>query len=266
MKLLINMAILLVFITSCEKVIDVNLDSVEKKYVIEGNITNVPGTCQVKITQTKDFDEDNTFPGVSGATVTVSDNGGTPVALTETSTGVYETTAINGTIGHTYTLTVNVGGQTFTAPSTMPVLVTFDSIYIDEQTFFGDLRKVPTLVYQDPEGKGNGYHFIQYKNGVRESTIFVRNDDFTDGNKITTALLSFGGDDDDDEDKIKTGDTIRVVMECIDPAGYKYWSSLEAASGDSNNATPANPVTNITGGALGYFSAHTTEEKTIVVQ
>lgn len=264
MKLLINLVILMVFITSCEKVIDVKLDSVDKKYVIEGNITDQPGTCQVKITQTKDFDENNTFPGVSGAIVTVSDNGGTPVVLTETSTGVYETTAINGTVGHTYTLTVNVGGQTFTAPSTMPVLVPFDSIYIDERTFFGDLRKVPTLMYKDPEGKGNGYHFIEYKNGERESTIFVRNDDYTDGNDITTGLLSFGGDD-DDEDEIKTGDTIRVVMECIDAAGYKYWSSLEAAGGDSNNATPANPVSNIKGGALGYFSAHTTEEKTIVV-
>jgi hypothetical protein len=266
MKLLINMVILMLLISSCEKVIDVNLNSVAKKYVIEGNITDQPGVCQVKITQTKDFDEDNTFSGVSGAVVTVSDNGGTPVALTETSTGVYETTAINGTTGHTYTLTVVVDGQTFTAPSTMPVLVPVDSIYIDERTFFGDLRKVPTLMYQDPLGKGNGYHFVEYKNGVREKTIFVRNDDFTDGNEITTALLSFGDDDDDDDNQIKTGDTIRVVMECIDVAGYKYWSSLEAASGNSNNATPANPVTNITGGALGYFSAHTAEEKTIIVE
>lgn len=255
----------MVFISSCEKVIDVDLNSVAKKYVIEGNITDQPGVCQVKITQTKDFNEDNTFPGVSGAVVTVSDNGGTPVVLTETSTGVYETSSFTGTTGHTYTLTVNVGGQTFTAPSTMPVLVPIDSIYIDERTFFGDLRKVPTLMYKDPLGKGNGYHFIEYKNGVRESTIFVRNDDFTDGNDNSTALLSFGNDDDDD-DQIKTGDTIRVVTECIDVAGYKYWSSLEAASGNSNNATPANPVTNITGGALGYFSAHTAEERTIVVQ
>lgn len=263
MKLLINMVILMLFITSCEKVIDVKLDSVAKKYVIEGNISDEPGVCQVKITQTKDFNEDNTFPGVSGAIVTVSDNGGTPVLLTETSTGVYETTAINGTVGHTYTLKVQIGEQTFTAPSTMPVLVPFDSMYIDDRVLFGDPKKVPTLKYTDPEGKGNGYHFIQYKNGVRESTIFVRNDDFTDGNDITTALISFG--DDDEEDDIKTGDTIRVVMECIDVAGYKYWSSLEAASGDSNNATPANPVSNITGGALGYFSAHTTQEKTVVV-
>ena len=60
MKLLINMVILMLFITSCEKVIDVKLDSVAKKYVIEGNISDEPGVCQVKITQTKDFDEDNT--------------------------------------------------------------------------------------------------------------------------------------------------------------------------------------------------------------
>ncbi len=57
-------------------------------------------------------------------------------------------------------------------------------------------------------------------------------------------------------------------MMCIDAAVYKYWYSFltGGASGDSNSASPANPVTNIKGGALGYFSAHTLQTKTVVVQ
>lgn len=64
-----------VFFTACEKVINVDLNNAAKKYVIEGIITDQPGSAVIKITQTKDFDEDNNFPGVSGALVTINDNG-----------------------------------------------------------------------------------------------------------------------------------------------------------------------------------------------
>ena len=60
--------------TSCEKVIDVNLNDADKKYVIEGFITNQAGQCQVTITQTKSFDGDNNFSPVSGASVSITDN------------------------------------------------------------------------------------------------------------------------------------------------------------------------------------------------
>src|SRR3978361_2204612 len=98
--------LLLLFLSSCTKVIDVNLNNASKKYVIEGTITDEPGYCQVKITQTVNFSDPNNFPAVSGAIVTVSDNNGTPVTLAETSAGIYQTGDINGTIAHHYTLSV----------------------------------------------------------------------------------------------------------------------------------------------------------------
>ena len=64
-----------------------------------------------------------------------------------------------------------------------------------------------------------------------------------------------------------SGDQVTVDMLCLDPAVYKYWYSLDrgATGGGISGATPANPVTNISGGALGYFSAHTLQSKTMVV-
>ena len=54
-------------------------------------------------------------------------------------------------------------------------------------------------------------------------------------------------------------------MQCIDNAVYKYWFSLnQSATGTSQSASPANAVSNISGGALGYFSVHTVESKTVV--
>src|SRR4051812_49436229 len=56
--------------SSCEKVIDLKLDNAEKKYVIEGIVTDQAGTAKVLISQTKNFDEGNSFIGIPGATVT----------------------------------------------------------------------------------------------------------------------------------------------------------------------------------------------------
>ncbi len=254
------------YLTSCEKVINVDLNTTEKKYVIEAVITDQPNGCKVSVTQTKDFDENNAFNGVSGAQVTIADNNGSPVTLTETSPGVYEASTLTGVSAHTYNLTINVAGQVFTATSTMPALVPFDSLYITERTFFGETNKYATLLYKDPESRGNAYRYIQYVNGVKEKTIFVRDDDLSNGRPIVRTLFFFNEDDEEDEKKLKKGDNVRVEMLSIDYPVYKYWYSLEQSStGENQSATPGNPVTNIQGGALGYFSAHTVQSKTVNV-
>ncbi len=251
---------------SCEKVIQLDLNDSVAKYVIEAVIADQPGSCRVLLTQTKDFDENNTFNGISGAQVTISDNNGNPQTLLETSAGVYEALSLTGFSLHTYLLTVKVSGQVYTATSTMPARVRFDSLYISERSFFDEKNKFATVFYNDPAGQQNAYRFIQYVNGVKEKTIFVRDDDANDGRPIQRTLLYFYDDNEKEQRQIKTGDSVRVDFLNIAYPVYKYWYSLgESSTGDSQSATPGNPVTNIQGGALGYFSAHTVESKTVVV-
>jgi hypothetical protein len=267
-RLLTGMGIvmLMVLFSSCEKVIDLDLNSAEKKYVIEAVLTDIPGQAKVTLTQTKDFDEDNTFPGIDGATVTITENGGPTTTLVRTSAGVYEAPALTGVSGRTYTLSLTAPtGEVFTAVSTMPQKVLMDTIYASDEFFFGENLKVINVEHPDPIGLGNSYRYIQYVNGQRKTAIQIRNDEYSDGRKINSKLFDFD-DNDDDEDKIKSGDQIRVDFLCIDPVIYKYWFSLiRSATGGSQQATPANPVTNVKGGALGYFSAHTFHSKTMIV-
>ncbi|MDP4265708.1 MAG: DUF4249 domain-containing protein [Bacteroidota bacterium] len=258
--LIVSMAVF----SSCQKVIHIDLNSAEKKYVIEAIITDQPGTAQVLITQTKNFEEDNNFPGISGAIVTISENGGNPVTLTESSPGKYEATTLTGTSGKTYSLSVSAGGKTFTAVSTMPQKVNLDTIFVTDELLFTDTRKIVNTVYHDPPGRGNNYRFIQYINNKKGNQIIINNDDYTDGRTVYNKLFYFP--DDNDSDKIKSGDTVRIDMLCIDANIYKYWFSLDRSStGGSGQATPSNPVSNLQGGALGYFSAHTLQTKTMLV-
>lgn len=255
-----------VLFTSCEKVININLDGAAKKYVVEAIVTDEPGSAKVLISQTKNYDDDNQFSGVAGATVTITDSDGNSNVLTEASAGIYQSPAVSGVSGRKYTLKVVVDGNTFTASSTMPAKVNMDTLYVKDEFMFGEVRKLTNVEFKDPSGLGNSYRFVLYVNGAKRNGIYIRNDEFTDGN-LTNISLFAGGDDDDDK-AIKTGDIVRADMLCIDPAIYKYWYSFETggATGGSNTASPANPVTNIQGGALGYFSAHTVQTKTVVAQ
>jgi len=252
---------LLVFF-SCQKVIDLELREAEIKYVIEGIITNEPGVCKVYITQSKNFNENNQFSKVSNAVVAVSDNG-VEKNLSENEPGLYETSLINGTPGHVYQLVVTVNGQVFTATSTMPQPVLMDTLYVSPGPF--GQYKFATLYYTDPAGVNNGYRFIQYVNGVKEPTIFWENDEFTDGQRVYMQLDASASEKDDPRN-IKTGDEVMVEMLCLDDPVYEFWYTMRTGGGDGNDntASPANPVTNIAGGAMGYFSAHTISRKSVI--
>lgn len=255
----------LIFLSSCEKVIDLDLDEGAKKYVIEAVITDQAGTAKVLLSQTKKFEDDNSFSGIAGATVTITESGGATTVLVPASPGVYEAPSLTGTSGKTYTLSVSVGGQVFTAVSKMPQKINLDTIYITDEFLFTDTRKIVNAVFDDPVGLGNSYRFVQYVNGTKEDQVMIRNDEYSDGRHIINKLFYFT-DDEDDERNIRSGDHVSIDMQCIDPAVYKYWFSLDrSATGGSGQATPSNPVTNLQGGALGYFSAHTLQTKTLVV-
>jgi len=268
MKNISYITLLLLLLSSCEKAIDLKLPDNTPKYVIEAVLTNEAGGCRVAISQTKDFTGDNTFTGVSGATVIISGNG-TTQTLSPGSAGVYQNSTFTGVPGNTYQLTVQVGGKTFIASSTMPQAVPLDSVYVHTQegnNKDGSPIKYAVVKYRDPAAVKNYYRFVQYVNGKKEKTVFIADDEFTNGNTVNNRL-SFSNDNDDPARNIKSGDQLTVEMLCLDPVVYRYWYSLKnSAGGDGNNAAPSNPDTNISGGALGYFSAHTLQTKTIIVR
>lgn len=256
--------IVILFLTSCEKVIDVEFNEGDKKYVIEAVVSDVAGQpAEVRISQTKAFNENNNFNGISGAVVTIQVNNGATYSLSQTSAGIYTSSAFTGVPGTTYALKVVIGSSEFTSVCTMPLrLVPLDTVTVDNFAFGGNASKIVVPSYQDPAGKGNSYRFVQYINGVQVKQIFVTNDDISDGLRSTRPLANPANTD---SEELKTGDIARVDMFCIDPAVYTYWYSLDQAATGNSTATPANPVTNIKGGALGYFSAHSVSTKTIRV-
>ena len=261
------LCVLAILFFSCRKLIDVDIEGVQPIYVIEAVVADQPGESRVLISTTKDVSENNQFPAISSANVTVTDDAGVVTTLLEDSAGTYTAPGFIGAIGKKYFLKiVTPDGKIFTAESRMPEKVNMDTLFITDEILFGENRKLANINYQDPPGKGQCYRYVQYINGRKTPTIFTNNDDYIDGKYVEAKLWYLTEDDDNDEEKIKTGDTVRIDLFCIDKAVYKFWFSLnQSATGNSQSASPANAVTNISGGALGYFSAHSIQTKTVVV-
>lgn len=254
-----------ILFTSCTDEIDIDLNSSSPQVVIEGAITNQPGPYFIKISETVNFSDANNFPPVTGATVSIADNNGVNEVLTETQPGIYATTALVGTPGNTYTLTVAYNGKTYTSTSSMPIPVNLDSLAANKSAFAPPGQSADNYIitpkYTDPIAVGNNYRFIQYSKGERDNSIIVFNDNVNNGALNSRPIISQDFD-------IIQGDTLIVEMQNIDKPNYDYLFSLAsvAGNGPGGGTTPSNPVSNINGGALGYFSAHTSQKVTIVVQ
>ncbi len=256
----IRIPVFLLFIsaifTSCEKVIDVDLNDSKPQLVMEAIIRNGE-KCTLSITKTINFNQSNNFPVVDGAVVTLSDDAGNAENLQNTGNGQYISTTITGNIGRTYTLQINVDGNTFKAISSLPNQVNLDSVFVDSLSFLGGTTYTVTPQFVDPIGVLNFYRFKTFVNNEADKTIFIDDDVFSDGRTVTRPL--FG------ELEIQPGDSIKVQMMCIDNPVYLYFFSLAQVQ-DGSTGAPANPVSNFTGGCLGYFSAQTIQERTIFVE
>ncbi len=251
-------AIAALALTSCEKVIDIDLNSSESKIVIEGNITNEAGPYQVQISKTINFSEANNFPSVSGALVIMTDKTSNSTdTLSENPAGIYKTHSIQGIAGHKYDLIVSSGGQIYTASTTMPFPVTLDSIAFKHESVLVVGNSISVSPYfQDPAGVANYYTFDQFVNGRKINNTSVFSDRLSDGKYISEQLFM-------DSAYIKVGDIVSIKMNCVDKHVWNYFNTIQGSRGFSSPA-PANPTSNISNNALGYFSAHTVQTKTAV--
>jgi hypothetical protein len=260
MKNIASIICIAVLITGCEKIVHLDYKDNQSRIVIEGNITNEAGPYFVKIAKSISLENTGTYPAVDDAVVTISDDAGNSETLIPQGNGTYHTTALTGIAGRTYILTVNTENQTYTAQSTMPQQVPFDSVKAEENIFGGDTSYNLIPVYKDSVEKGNNYRFVLWVNNKLINLQLVQNDDIKNG-LVNTIPLQIG------DLELYHGDTVTVTMQCIDKNVSLYYTTLAliADSGPGGGTTPNNPPSNISNGALGVFSAHTAETKSVTI-
>lgn len=251
------------FLSSCsEEVITVDLNNAHPHVVIEGTIAEGAGPHTVRITKTADYYKPGANPAVSEAMVVITDNEGGSETLAETDAGLYVTSALEGIPGRTYSLTVTCEGRTYTSVSTMPPPAVIDSLAFEIEDRGEDVYIVHTF-FKDTLDVEEFYRFRIYIDGVQSDDYLTYHDTLTDGNDIDYEYWL--------DDPVPAGTAIVVEMLSIDKPVHRFFRSLseivisEDGSGMIMAGTPGNPETNITGGALGYFSAYSLVSDTLII-
>jgi len=248
--------------SSCRDIIDIELDSIEPKLVIDGAVNDINDTLQIRLTKSVDYFEPGVYPNVSGAVVTVADNMGNIHHLNESAPGVY-TQFLPGIEGNEYTLTVELEGEEYTAEVKMPNKVFIDSISIEPTPGYLEFSGgyLVNCHFDDPPEVENFYRLKV--SGINELSapddeLLVYDDAYVDGNEIALRW---------DEEQFFPGDTVVLELQTLAESTYEYYRTLAALfeSGMIGNANPANPVTNLSGDVLGYFGAFTVSRDTIVI-
>jgi len=165
--------IMTMLLFACEDVINPRLEEAQPVLVIDAWITNTPGPQQIKLTRTQPYFENVLPAGVSGAVVTVAEETGKTYSFVETAPGIYQWipvgTEVFGQLGLKYTLTVNVGSETFISQSSMGRTPVIDSLtfFLQPGGQFLDDQYQAEFWATDPLGSGDSYWIKTYKNGVQ---------------------------------------------------------------------------------------------------
>jgi hypothetical protein len=255
---------------ACTEPIDIPLDSTFKRLTVYGEITSDTVIQTIRLTKTADYFYNKPAQAVSGAYIRISD-GENVIYLEENkeNPGVYETIdEFYGIPGKTYTLyidEVDIDGdqnfESYEAVSEMPVVNPIDSINVSHSSY-PFFKGTEILLYaRDPAELVNYYAFKVVKNGILQTDslpeILIQNDLLFNGNYTNGISVQFLNDEKPGE-KVEPGDTIIFELYGITEDYYNFILQAQTELFGSNplfSGPPANISTNLTNGAIGFFTA-----------
>jgi hypothetical protein len=272
MKKLLAITVLLILPAACRMEMQMDYIPVEPIYVIEGYISEQG--IGVAVSTTKDMEDNNGISAVENAVVEISGTDGLRETLAlqpgeDGEPGVFISEhGSAGTPGNSYTLTVRVDGKEFTSMSEMKARGELTPAVFRYEPDFTDRFMFCSVGITDPADTDNHYCLRVLKNGENFSRTLVT-DKGHDGGTIPCQLaLRFSWSEEPTAEEIaagnedrmfRKGDELAMVLETIDRAVYDYLYSMDLSVGSLSN-----PLTNIAGGALGYFRAFSSCARTTV--
>ncbi|MBX3239789.1 MAG: DUF4249 domain-containing protein [Chitinophagaceae bacterium] len=240
MKILKNYLTIVIclFFISCEKVVKVDLDTAPPKLVIDASIDwkkNTIGNDQkIKLSATTAYYSEE-FPMVSGANVVVTNSTNTSFEFIENSgTGEYICSNFQPVIGETYTLTISLNGDTYTATETLVAVPEIEDNIEQNNTggMAGDEVEI-TYYYQDDASQENYYLYSNKIPQVAFPQYSVENDENSQGGLIPVYYS---------HKDFKVGDIVNIKLYGISKRYYDYFRKLLNASGNDDGPFATTPT------------------------
>jgi hypothetical protein len=261
----------LILIYGCEKVVDIDLNTMEPKLVIDAAIKWQKGTVgnnqTIKLSMTNSY-YDPQIPTVSGATIFITDASNNVFNFVESNVaGNYVCSNFTPALNRNYTLTVNVNGTTYTATETLKPVPQIDRIeQINNVGFTGESTEIKT--YYTDNGTTQDYYLFKFKPSFTAIPIYFAQEDISfQGNQIFGLFRS---------EKLEQGQNFEVTLSGISRQYYNYMRILISISGNNSGGSPfQSPSATVRGNIinntnesnypLGYFSLSEQDSRNYIV-
>ena len=256
----------LLLFTACEKDIDFDYHEIAPLVVVEGRVTN-EGT-EVHITHSRSVNDSVRGKTLPGATVVISCDGHTDTLTYHPADDCYKS-PMTGEAGKTYHLSIDFEGKHYESTSTMPDPAPIVSTQFYWMKVLEERLLVNVLWAEDPHPDTRDYYYFRMDRRSSHPHALAKSKNhpkayrwnvFDDrGNppgfvfRDIHCMMERTAEEDkeDDWDRILyEGDTVTIQLMTIDQPTYNYFRTLTSGQGGG-----ANPISNITGGCLGYFTA-----------
>lgn len=248
--------LLVLFLSSCEDVVILDLETGEPRIVVDAEIIWNKGTSGneqiIKISKMASY-YDSKIQQISGAKVRVENSNGVVFTFNETEPGSYICNNFAPVLNMNYTLYVDVEGKSFTATEKLMSVTPITKIEQKDTSDPSDADLLElSIYYNDPADPAN-YYLTAYKaNSQDPSFDMKKDDDLTNGNEIKSKSSS--------DVYLKSGTVVEITHRGISKNFYNYMKLIfEASSLNAFAGTPGNirgnivNTTNPDDFGLGYF-------------
>lgn len=262
MKKILLYSILLfttIFTTSCEEVVNIELDNSDPKLVIDAIIKWQKGTTgenqTIKLSLTNDFYTNEILPA-NGAIVSITNSSDVVFNFIEVpTTGDYVCANFQPVIGETYRLEILYEGDVYTATSRL--FATPDIINVTQETVpgIGGEDEIQIKYFFQDNGLEENYYLLGVKNPNKQIPEYgVVSDEFFQGN----VMFGFYG-----SSETEPGITLDLSVQGISKSYHNYMNKLITIAGSGSGNPFATPPATIRGNItnttnnndypLGYF-------------
>lgn len=271
MKRFLILVLIVICSTNCEDVIDVDLNEVEPRLVIEASINwfkNTSGNEQsIKLSLSAPF-FDETTPPANAAIVFIEDSSNNVFNFIEDgNTGIYRNNNFIPMLDETYNLTIVYNNETYIATETMKSVVPID--YVEQNNdggFTGDDIELKAF-YTDPADEENFYFFEFISNIPVVPTLEVYEDRFTDGNQIFGFYT---------EEDLESGDEVTIRNYGVSDRFYDFMFILLQQGSEENGGPFETQPATVRGNCInttnpdnfpfGYFRLSEVDELIYIVE
>ncbi|MGB0934086.1 MAG: DUF4249 family protein [Lishizhenia sp.] len=258
--LFLSTVVLLGF-SSCQKVIDINLNEADPKLSIDAVYNATDERIRVSLGFSSNYFSNEESAPIDAAVLTIIDSASVVTNIPNVGGGVYELENYSPLFNSNYTLKIEHDGTTYTATSFLPEVteLSFISTLFVEEDLFGDEGYIAFMNIINDQSKDLYFRMVPFV----ADTLYYENEDlylfdnaFVGEGNVQVPLFS---------DRFQLGDTLDIELRSFNEETYNYYNEI-AVILTGQSAAPTNPKSNWDNNALGFFQTWGYSKKRKIIE